>query len=250
MAGWTLNPGPVPLGSGIGITVFLLIFCAKCHTSSVHWRRYCVRSDPTWSRTAEHMESVHGYLWEKRVPVEATFRGVWGQGDWGTVALCLLHSWCLLPVPARSWVFVSPPGPACGCQSALGKGPGDPTPSGMCVLGEQSLCLWLNGEGWTCVGILSAVGGDPGYALLVCSDLQCNAKGHSQWPTSLYAMQPARKISCPLQNKERCKRTVQTHCGIYKLLSRCLCYIYIYGLPLITHSRELCKNCAGRLTLI
>lgn len=106
MAGWTLNPGPVPLGSGIGITVFLLIFCAKCHTSSVHWRRYCVRSDPTWSRTAEHMESVHGYLWEKRVPVEATFRGVWGQGDWGTVALCLVSAACPcqeLGVCVSSW---------------------------------------------------------------------------------------------------------------------------------------------------
>lgn len=46
----------------------------------VHWRR-CVGSDPLWSGTVEDVESVHGYLWEKRVPVEATFRGVWGQGD-------------------------------------------------------------------------------------------------------------------------------------------------------------------------
>lgn len=134
MTGRTLNPGPGPLGSGIGITAFLLVFCAKCHLCALE--KMC---DPTWSGTAEDVESVHGYVWEKRVPVEAMFRGVWGQRDQGTVALCLLYSWCLLPVPARSWVFVSPSGPACSCQSALGKGPGDLTPPGMCVLEEQSL---------------------------------------------------------------------------------------------------------------
>lgn len=40
MAGGTLNPGPDPLGSGIGTTMFLLLYCAKCHLCCcVHWRR-------------------------------------------------------------------------------------------------------------------------------------------------------------------------------------------------------------------
>lgn len=149
MTGRTLNPGPGPLGSGIGITIFLLIFCAKCHLyCCVHWGRCHVGSNPSWSGTAEEVESIHWYLWEKRLPVEAMFSGAWGQGDRGTVALCLLPYWCLLPVPARRWVFVSPPGPACGCQSTLRRGPGNPTPAGMCVLGEQSLSKPLPTAEW------------------------------------------------------------------------------------------------------
>lgn len=247
MTGRTLNPGPSPLGSGVGITMFLLIFCAKCHLyCCVHWGRCCVGNNPPWSGTAEKMESVCGYLWEKRVPVEATFSGAWVQGDPRIVALCLLPSWCLLPASARSWVFVSPPGPTCGCQSTLGKGPGNPTPPGMCVLGEQSLpeplpadkwgrtdvsgnCLCCRCRSWLCTdGLLwPAV-----YRWLYRSTPGFLCWGQWSFPVTNFhpcVMQPARKIPCPLQNKEWHKQTVRTDCGIYKLLSRCLCYIYIWS---------------------
>lgn len=233
----TLNPGP--LGSGVGITMFLLIFCAKCHLCCcVHWRG-CVGSDPSWSGTAEVVESACGYLWERRVPVEATCSGIWGQGERGTVALCLLHSWCLLPIPARSWVLVPPPGPACGCQSGLGKGPGNPTPPGMCVLGEQSIskpttkwgrmdgcgnylcCRWRS---WLCIaGVLwPAVAvqeppWDPGVRPMVIPSyqlpcVQCSQPGKSPVP-------------CKTRNgaNKQCK-----HTGVYINFYPGVCVIYIW----------------------
>lgn len=99
--------------------------------------------------------------------------GTRGLRDCGTLpapllvpAACSCHE---LGVCVSSW-------PCLWLPECPGEGPGNPTPPGMCVLGEQSLSKplpELNGEGWMDVGILSAIGGDPGCALLVCSDLQC-----------------------------------------------------------------------------
>lgn len=122
------------------------------------------------------MESVHGYLWEKKVPVEATFSGVWGQGDQGTVALCLLHSWCVLPVPARSGCLCLLLALSVAARVPWGRDLAIPSHLG-CVSWDNraflSLCLQPNAEGGICVGISSAVGGCAGCGLMVCSDLQC-----------------------------------------------------------------------------
>lgn len=180
VAGRAPHAGPGPLGSGVGIAMMLLIWCAKSHLyHCVCWGRCCIWSNASWSGTAEEVESVCRHQCEKKVPVEAVFEGTWRQGNPLTVARCLFPFWCLLPTPCqRLGVSVSSwcpgPGPAQWLPSTQEKGPGPSYPSWDIRrwLGKNKALPeplpaagWGRKDKWCIAGIIYTVTGNPGLYL-------------------------------------------------------------------------------------